>query len=155
MVYKFKPGSRISADPEVAVKELNRLAAEGRLNAETLVDVSRPEDAPLHNEFEWRDDVAAEEWRKQQARCLINCLVIVDDEKSLEPVRAYVHINESTSNYEPIQKVLCSIDGTEALKRMCFKELTAFQNKYRNVLAMIDANEKVDAIRAELQDFAV
>ena len=151
MVYKFKAGSMISADPEKAAAVLNQLADENRLNAETVVEVSRPEDAPLHNEFEWRDDVAAEEWRKHQARHIIGCLVIVDEEKTPEPVKAFYKINDATSNYEPIHTIIKTEDKTEALKKLCLKEFLAFKAKYATVLKFINANEQVNALQVTLE----
>ena len=65
---------------EVAAPVLEGLANENRLTAANLVDVSRPEDAPLHPEFEWRDDVAAERWREEQARQIIRCIRVVSEE---------------------------------------------------------------------------
>lgn len=75
MIYRWKTGSRFKTDANIAAGIMNKLAKENRLNAETLVDVSRPEDAPLHNEFEWDDVKAAEEWRKQTSRVMIASVV--------------------------------------------------------------------------------
>ena len=152
MVYKFKPGSMISADPEKAAEVLNKLAEENRLNAEEVVNASRPEDAPLHNEFEWRDDVAAEEYRKHQARHIIACLIQYDEEKPAEPVKAFFHISETTSNYEPIHTIVKTDDGREALKRQCLKEFLAFKAKYSSVLKFIKANEQVDALQTVIEE---
>ena len=75
MTYKWKPSSRIGINAETAGAVMDSLEQRGALTAKNLLDESRPAEAPLHNEFEWDDIKAAEEYRLQQARHIINCLV--------------------------------------------------------------------------------
>lgn len=152
MIYEWKVGSQIKADPEKAAAVLNKLAEENRLNAEEVVNASRPEDAPLHNEFEWRDNIAANEYRKYQARHIIACLIQREEEKTTEPVKAYFKISETTSNYEPINAIVKTEEGQEALKRLCLKEFLAFKAKYSSVLKFIKANEQVDALQTVIEE---
>lgn len=42
-----------------------------------LVDEAKPEEHPLHNLFEWDDSAAAESYRRQQARQVINSIRVV------------------------------------------------------------------------------
>lgn len=152
MIYEWKVGAQIKTAPEKAAEVLNKLAEENRLNAEEVVNASRPEDAPLHNEFEWRDDVAAEEYRKHQARHIIACLIQREEEKNTEPVKAYFKVSETTNNYEPINAIIKTEDGQEALKRLCLKEFMAFKAKYANILKFIKANEQVDALQTVIEE---
>lgn len=64
---------------------------DGKLTAPAVVDEARPEESVLHEDFEWRDDIAAEKYRQQQARQMISAVRIVWEEKS-PPVRAYVNV---------------------------------------------------------------
>lgn len=64
---------------------------DGKLTAPAVVDEARPEESALHEDFEWRDDIAAEKYRQQQARQMISAVRIVWGEKS-HPVRAYVNV---------------------------------------------------------------
>ena len=67
MIYKWKVAGLMPVDAQTAGEELNRIYTKnGALNPADIVDESRPEDAPLHDCFEWRDDVAAEKYREQQ-----------------------------------------------------------------------------------------
>lgn len=152
MIYQWKPGARISANPDSAAKVLNELAKENRLNAESLVEASRPEDAPLHGEFDWNDEIAACEWRKHQARHIISSIVMIEEKKANEPVRAFFNITETSGNYESIQTIMQTQDGIEALKKRCLKELIAFKQKYRAVIALIDAGENIDAVQTRLEE---
>ena len=59
--YSYRVPGLQKAPAEVTGRVFEELAnSEGGLSPRTLVDASRDENAPLHNEFEWRDDVAAE-----------------------------------------------------------------------------------------------
>lgn len=87
MVYKFREGSRFVVSAQVAGEEISRIAGvHGTAAPETVVEESRPEEAPLHDAFEWVDAIAAEEHRKYQARQLIHCLVRVESEADTDGV---------------------------------------------------------------------
>lgn len=89
MIYQWKPGSRFKVDANTAGAVCGQLEAAGNLSAKSLLDASRPEDAPLHSEFEWNDSIAAEKFREGQARNIINHLVVRLDEKPDTPVRGF------------------------------------------------------------------
>lgn len=134
MVYQWKTGSRFKADPNVAAGVMNELAKENRLNAESLVDVSRPEDAPLHNEFEWDDAKAAEEWRKQTGRVMIASITyVMEESKQKEPVRAFYHLVREEKEYTPIEVIMKDSEKTEQLFKTALNELIAFQSKYKGI----------------------
>lgn len=129
MVYEWKSAARIKTDAQTAGEFCEKLEKEGGLTAKRLVDASRDENAPLHREFEWRDDVAAEMYREIQARHIINCLVIRNEEKPSESVRAFFAL-PSTDNYQNIQVIFSDAEKKTALLDLALKELKAFQTKY-------------------------
>lgn len=134
MIYQWKTGSRFKTDANIAAGIMNELAKENRLNAETLVDVSRPEDAPLHNEFEWDDAKAAEEWRKQTGRVMIASVVCkIENSVQQEPVRAYFHLEREEKEYTPIETIIKDSEKTDKLLQTALRELIAFQQKYRGI----------------------
>lgn len=152
MVYEWRTGSHHKTDPQKAGMVFEELAKEGRLNAPTLVDVSRPEEAPLHKEFEWKDDIAAEEWRKHQARNLINAIVIREEEKEEAiPVRAFFIVEERSGNYEPTTVILRDEKKTESLKDQCLRELAAFQQKYAAVLEAAKVFGVLETVKIKLK----
>ena len=75
MIYQWKAGAVVKASAEDAGAQCEALSRAGKLTPAALVDLNRPEDAPLHNAFEWRDDVAAEKYRESQARYIILSLI--------------------------------------------------------------------------------
>jgi hypothetical protein len=64
----------------------------GVIDPHTVVDESRPEDAPLHPVFEWRDEVAAEKWRVEQARRVVRSVEITTEERNSPTQIAYVNL---------------------------------------------------------------
>ena len=128
--YKWKEGAGVHTPAQVAGEVCASLEEAGMLTPSNLVDVSRPEDAPLHREFEWDDSVAAEKFREQQARVIIGHLAIVVDEETKHPVRAFVQIEENNSNYEDIHVVVKTEDKYEKLLKMAKRDMMIFKNKY-------------------------
>ena len=129
MVYQWKTGARIQADAQKAGEMCMNLADEGRLTAKDLLNENRPADALLHNEFEWDDSLAAESWREQQARNIINSLLIVPEQS--EPVRGFFKIQQTERNYHPVTTILSRQDTTQRLFENAMRELMALQRKYQ------------------------
>ena len=132
MIYQWKSGARIKGDAQIAGEMCNQLESEGRLNAQTLVDVNRPEDAPLHNSFEWNDSIAGEEWRKHQARLIIRSLIVTPENKSVE-TRAFFKLSSVQSNYDSVHTIIRNEDKNVQLLRDAENELRAFQAKYSGI----------------------
>ena len=113
--YEFRSGARYSVDPAAACKELERIHHEnGVLEAQTVVDESAPEDAPLHKVFEWDDSKAANSYRLVQSRTLIKSVRVVR-EVNKPSVPIYVHVpSETESNvkagYQPMSVVVTRPD---------------------------------------------
>lgn len=143
--YTFCAGSHLKVPAEVAAPVLEGLANENRLTAANLVDVSRPEDAPLHPEFEWRDDVAAERWREEQARQIIRCIRVVSEEDPDQaPVRMYVHPVLESPNYEPLHLVLQDQDKRSSLLKAALRDMVSFKAKYKELQELAKVMDAVD-----------
>lgn len=142
MVYKWKSGSRIKCDAQVAGEFINDISNKNGYNvtAQELLDASRPEDTPLHNDFEWQDDIAAEEYRKYQARNILHSLTIVVEHKDNEnkngesDVRAFFVIKENDKqSYKPIQVIMQDNNYEQQLYNSALRELIAVKNKYATI----------------------
>lgn len=152
-IYKWKEGSRIKADPELAAQVLDKLASENRLNAESVVDVSKPKDAVLHDDFEWNDKKAALEYRKDQARYIMRSLVLIEEtEPDSAPIRYCFQIEEKTSNYTPINVIMQNSDSVEALKRKALSELMAYSMKYDTIIKKCHAEPEILTIKVKLEN---
>jgi hypothetical protein len=99
VTWAWKEGYPHKVAAPVAAQALDdiRRNNDGTLNAQAVVDESRPEEAPLHPAFEWNDYEAAEAYRRQQAKSLIRAIVRVEgDDKP--PQRVYVGITGDTKS---------------------------------------------------------
>lgn len=138
MVYQWKSASRVKADPNAAAEQFEQLTQTVGLTQQTVLDANRPEDAPLHNEFEWSDAEAAELYRLHQAGHLIRSLVIVPeheepkDGKQAEPVqvRAYFPIQ---GTFQPVTAIVREPDKYELLLAQAKSEMAAYLNKYNTL----------------------
>lgn len=135
MIYSWKSMSMIKADADAAAELMNDLAAEGDLTPTRLVDESRPEDAVLHDEFDWDDEIAADKWREAQAGHIIRSLIIKpekEDSTPREPVRAFFRVGtgQEDKSYQPTSLILHREEMRQSLLEQAKSELLAFQRKF-------------------------
>lgn len=142
MVYQWKKASYIKADANVAGQMCEQLEQTVGLTAKSLLDANRPKEAPLHGEFEWDDSKAAEQYREQQARHIINCLCVKPEKSDQEPVRAFFTISQPS--YESISVILQSAEKHSSLLDLALKELNAFKAKYNTLTQLEPVFEAID-----------
>lgn len=145
MVYQWNPASRIKTDANVAGKVFEELESTVGLTAKTLLDASRSEDAPLHNEFEWDDAKAAESYRETQASYIIRSLCVSKQDEISEPIRAVFSI--SGSGYESVNVIMENADKRSALLNMALKELEAFERKYKILEELAEVFSAIDFVK--------
>ena len=151
MVYQPKftwaKGSHHKVDAQTAGEVCNSLEAEGRLTAADLVEESRPEEAPLHPEFEWDDSIAAEKYREVQAGGVIRHLVKVSiDVKEALPVRAFFPVTVSEKTYERIEAIISVEDKRQVLLNRALSELKSFEQKYASLTELCSVFDAIHAL---------
>lgn len=147
MIYKWNDNARYSVSAQIAGEICEELERNGELTAKNLVDVSRPEDAPLHKVFNWNDEEAAELYREEQGRRLIRCLITVPEGNKVV-TRAYFNIEQKESEYHSINVILESEDLHESLLATALKELKAFKKKYAVLKSLKPIFDAIDEIGA-------
>ena len=148
MVYKWKDAARIKSDAQTAGEICEKLEKNGGLTAKRLVDESRPEDAPLHKEFEWDDATAAEAYREEQARYIIRSLIVQPEESKREVVRAFFPMAEQKV-FESLPVILSDAKKTSALLDMALRELKAFELKYSTLSQLAPVFGAIKEVRKE------
>lgn len=149
MVYEWKVAGVMKVDAQTAGEEFERIYEKnGRLDPADVVEESRPESAPLHKCFEWRDDVAAEMYRKTQASQMIRCITTVVETPKEEPVvvRAFPCTGDK---YEPITRVLKSEDSTAFMLKCARSELQSFKRKYAALAELSGVIKSIDDFMEE------
>lgn len=147
--YDYKAGVHINKrfDAQVVGELCEELSNTIGLTPKTLLDANRDEDTPLHDYFEWRDDVAAEKYREEQARYIIRSIIIVSEEDEKPEVRAYCPvIVDSNPEFKHIDTVIKSTDLTQQMLENAKKELFAFQVKYNSLRDYIELSEVFTSI---------
>ncbi len=142
--YSFKAGSRLGADKATKVgRELGKISKRhGGLTAEIVVGVAQKKGSPLHGFFEWSDTEAARQYRLEQARHLIRCVVVkYDAPENAEPVRAYVtfdaHPDEEDLGrdvrYLSTHEVLTDSSLRDRLVRQAWREFQLWRQRYEHL----------------------
>lgn len=147
-IYEYRVGGLQKASAQVAGDECERLAnSAGGLTPERLVEASRPISAPLHGEFEWNDRKAADKYRKQQARCIIDNLYITVTGEETITTRAFVSLKETpVGAYTPMTQVMSSEELTDSLMETAERELESFRAKYKRLTKLQGVMNAIDAV---------
>ena len=107
------------------------------VTSEKFLDESRASSSPTHDMFEWNDGIAAEKYRLEQARHIINSieLQIVSDEDIAKPAFVNVEV-KGTARTALYKNVECAFNNEEYKRNVlinALNELRAFERKYRSL----------------------
>lgn len=145
MEYRWKSGSMVKADPQTVGDVCAELESRGRLTPSELVNESRPTDAPLHDLFEWDDEIAAERYRETQAAYIIRSVEVVTE--SPEPVRAFVSVKvDDTRKYIGIGAALSCKETRRSLLQEALADLKAYRRKYAALKALKPVFDAIDGL---------
>jgi len=126
----------------------------GEVTPEIIVDEARNPKNLLHNYFEWDNNIGAEKWRRQQARNIINHLIVIREYKGNEKeIKAYfsVMINEKEKRYVSIEAVLKSKDFREQIISEALREIIYWKEKYKDYQELGLIFEAVEKTQKDLQ----
>lgn len=144
MEFVRRPGFHLKAKPQLVGEVCQQLEQDGKLTPKDLVNASRAKNAPLHNEFEWRDGVAAEKYREVQAGYIIRSVAVKITEVPAEiktmdleitasedsSIRFYHAIFEDGNGYENVETISGDDDKRRKLMQNCLKDIKNFKEKY-------------------------
>lgn len=125
----------------------------GKLTPEIVVNEARDKDHPLHNRFEWDNEVAGEAWRREQAHRLIQKVKVVyreaDDNQPEKSVRAFHAVRSEKGHvYEPVGKVVRDDFTRQLLLNDMRREWQALKRRYE------EFEEFLHMVRADLGEDA-
>ena len=133
------------ADAETVYKEIAALG--DSFSPEQIVEAAREEGTELHKCFTWDDTVAAESWRRHQARMLVAQLVVKTETTDKEPVAVRVIASTATRNeYKPVVKLIEAEQGYADLLARAINELKAFQQKYKAITELREIFAAIDEL---------
>lgn len=131
--------AEIIGGDDAALAELHQLADAngGDLTPDIVLDSARPSDSPLHKHFEWDDSVAAEQYRRNQARTLLRAYRLrIVDSAGERTVRYWTNvIREDQHVYKRTQEVV----QIETLRQQRRLAIMRDLNRIRGELATFDS----------------
>lgn len=147
-MYKWKVEGIWKQDADVVGNELKVLADNNNLSPESVLDLAKDENSPLHNLFEWNDAIAAEKYRLNQARQIIQQIVIVNDHPNAEvrEVRAFVTESKNDGHYQLITTVIENPITYEVLLKRAKFELHVFKEKYKTIVEFKELFDEIDKV---------
>ncbi len=144
-------------DARVIGRRLEQLHKKHKdLTPETVLEDARRPQSVLHKYFEWDDTVAAEKWRREQARQLVKAVRVIIESDGEEPreMRAFVRVvgEEKKAVYLPAIEAMSDANYRRQVLDQLRKELGDIQTRYGRVL---DVAQLFDAIDAQLRRMKV
>lgn len=115
----------------------------GELNPQIVVDEARPQGAPLHDRFEWDDEIAGEKYRLVQAQQMIRSVQIeFIDKRTGETkfVRGFHSCRESGlgTGYQPTEEIVQDEVALKILLKQCEREIADLKRKYGHLAEFAD-----------------
>ena len=158
---EWKRGFRHKIDPEKAYAETERIKAKngGVLTAGMVVEKARAKRNPLHKQFEWDNDIAAEEHRLEQARTMLRSIQVVYAEApQVAPQRVYVTTTEPPLKENPARKVYRSVDevledpvARDELLGNAIRQAISFRRKYNALSELSQVFRAIDELMESVQ----
>ena len=140
----WRIGSVLKADPAKALDQVTKLreAHGGYFPHGALVKDSEDPSKPLHNDFEWRDEVAADKYRRRQEKYILKAFVFVEQKPGAvdsKPVQVPIFTASRVGGahtkgervYVTVESLLETPEGRAELLDKAYRELRAFTKKYQ------------------------
>ena len=120
-----------NVNPEKVFHEIEEIGE--RATPQEIVDRARDENSELHRCFTWDDGVAANNWRKQEARLIRGFLKFRSDTDEDAPEIHAFYFTGVDDGYISARKVFTIPDEYAALLKRAYAELHAFSKKYHTL----------------------
>jgi len=123
------------------------------LNPAHVVQAARDPHHVLHDEFEWDDDAAAENYRMVQAGALIRRVKFTlirqastDKQLVIQTTRAFQSrpSQRKDGGYETVDTIMSDPVKRDELIDQVLRELAAYRKRYANLLALTDVWTAID-----------
>lgn len=111
---------------------------EGPKLQQAIVDMARPQTSMFHCLFEWDNDIAAEAYRREQARFYVKSVKVIIQTSLTFPdvkVKTFNSVKLPTSNareYFTVNEARTRIDVNAELRRQLRSDAMVFMQKYSN-----------------------
>lgn len=154
--YEFKLSGLVKAPAQKVGELFEELQnSPDGLSPSTVLNASRKKGSLLHDDFEWNDGVAAEKYRLQQARFIIQNLVVItettdQDQRTVYKDRAYVSATAKTGAYVPLYNALSNEEWRSHLLKCAKDEMDVFCAKYARLTELASVVDAMKTVKAEI-----
>jgi hypothetical protein len=135
---------------QVVGEELESIEEQaGEVTPRAIVDRASSPNNVLHPFFEWNNDRAADKWRLEQARHLVQSVIVkeIDGAEPKEPVRAFVSISrEAGRSYVGIATAMSDDEKRAAVLQQAKKELEDWRQRYRSLTEFAKLFDAIDQL---------
>ncbi|MBR2551435.1 MAG: hypothetical protein IKF05_00380 [Erysipelotrichaceae bacterium] len=137
---------KYKADAEICYREIQSLGKE--VTPQMIVDFARDEDTELHKCFQWDDSVAAENWRKQQARQVVMSLTVKVERSEHGEAQTYrlIEHDDTEKIYRPVVFTVRNKDEYARLLAQAKADMIAFKKRYKSIVELQEVIEEIDKI---------
>ena len=147
--YIWADHTQVAVDPNVAGRQLEKLAAKGEVTATTVLRAARRPSSPLHPAFEWDDQRAGELYRLGQARYIVRSIRVIEEDGG-EPERVFYHVRtEKVDAYVTKVAIMADDELRQAALREALAMLNAARSRYRELKELSSVWDAIDQL--ELQ----
>lgn len=156
MVYKYDWRTRkYPIEADVAGKHIEELQNKhGEVTSKILLDSARSNDSCIHSCFEWKDDVAAEKYRLQQASemlCDIVKVSVADNESEIKTFRAFVNVSDnklfSSGKFVDIQTALSNEETRKIVLNKALNEFDSVKKKYEDFTELSQIFKEIESAK--------
>ena len=140
---EWKLSNYFKGNAEKCYEEISKL---DQITPENVLEAARNEKSELHKCFEWDNSVAAEKWRLQQARAVIQFLVVTDEkDEDFEPVRV-LQVTSQTNEYQKLDFFIKNDDEYQTLLKRAKDELRALKKRYSTLTELEKVFEAIEEL---------
>ncbi len=134
---------KFRGNAEKCYQEIQSLGEE--VTPEMIVNYARDDSTELHKCFQWDDSIAAENWRKQQARNVVLSLTVTVETKSHGAQQFRVMQNVDRV-YMPVTMIYRDQDQYARLLQEAKAQLAQFRKRYKALTELHEVIEEIDKL---------
>ena len=116
-------------DAQIIGEEVERIkGSKGYISAKEVLDVASDKNSKLHKYFQWDNSKAAEEFRLQQARMIVNHIVEITVINNVKyPQRSFVSVNHKQQGKVYVT-LACAKANSDYKKQLLSQMITTLEN---------------------------
>jgi len=141
----------IRETPEIRQRVNELYQQHGILTPDLVIEDAKNATSPLHDQFEWDVNKAAEQHWLETAREIIRCVRVISivETKEVETV-AYVHVPGQQQGYKSISKIKSDREASMEILLVEFQRVADILARAKGVAMALGLAEEVDRLLVEV-----